>query len=263
MLLETAATARQANTITVPSLDPLGPPVPPNLIGLSLEVWGVSRYLNRAVANLLRELRNLTPGAHPGPVLRIGGGSADSSCYVPSGPMPPGCGQRITLDDLRGYARFAETESDLNVSFVLDVNFGRSTDPHLAAAHIAAVGSVPGLWARVRAVEIGNEQDHYARLTPGEQRNSGAAHRSMNYHYHEYADEFRAYVSALRAAGMPRKRVQGGTWCCAPRRMDQGARVACAGGFLGNASRYMRAFASELTSFSYHRYPTNHCAGGR
>ena len=45
--------------------------------------------------------------------------------------------------------------------------------------------------------------------------------------------------------------------------MDQGARVACAGGFLGNVSRYMRRFTRELLAFSYHRYPTNHCAGGR
>ena len=239
----------------------LGPPISPNFVGLSIEVWGVSTYLNPRVASLLRELRRLTPGRHPGPVLRLGGGSADASCFV-EGPMPPGCGHRITRADLAGYAAFAHKESDLNLSFVIDVNFGRSTSPDLAAAHVAAVGEA-GLWPLVSGVEIGNEQDHYARMTPQEQRQAGAAHRSMSYHYAEYAAEFESYVTAMRAAGMPTRRVQGGTWCCAPHRFDQGARVDCAGGFLGNASNYIRRFAKELTSFSYHRYPTNHCAGGQ
>ena len=234
----------------------------PNFIGLSLEVWGVAAYLNPSVATLLRELRALSPGAHPGPVVRVGGGSADSSCFVPVGPMPTGCGYRITHAALAEYGAFAAREADLNVSYVVDVNFGRSPSPELAAAHVAALGAA-GLWPRILAIEVGNEQDHYARLTAPEQRRSGAAHRWMGYDYAAYEAEFARYVAALRAAGLPRRRVQGGTWCCAPRRMDQGARVACAGGFLGNASRYLRHFAAELSSFSYHRYPTNHCAGGQ
>lgn len=176
--------------------------------------------------------------------------------------MPTGCGHRITLQDLSDYGAFAAREADLNLSFVLDVNFGRSVSPALAAAHVAAVGEA-GLWSRVHAVEIGNEQDHYARMSAQEQRSTGAAHRSMGYHYREYAGEFGSYVTALRVAGLPPKRVQGGTWCCAPNRMDQGARVACAGGFLSNLSNYLHGFAADLLSFSYHRYPTNHCAGGQ
>ena len=258
-----ASTASSAaDVVHVAALQPLGPPVAPNFIGLSLEVWGVAAYLNPSVATLLRELRALSPGAHPGPVVRVGGGSADSSCFVPVGPMPTGCGYRITHAALAEYGAFAAREADLNVSYVVDVNFGRSPSPELAAAHVAALGAA-GLWPRILAIEVGNEQDHYARLTAPEQRRSGAAHRWMGYDYAAYEAEFARYVAALRAAGLPRRRVQGGTWCCAPRRMDQGARVACAGGFLGNASRYLRHFAAELSSFSYHRYPTNHCAGGQ
>ena len=250
-------------TITVPTLRALGQPIAPNFIGLSLELFGVHYYLNSKVATLLRELRSLTPGAQPGPVLRIGGGSADASCFVDAGPMPSGCGHRITRADLAEYAAFAAREPDLNLSYVIDVNFGRSPSPDLAVAHVKALRETSGLWPLVKAIEIGNEQDHYARLTPQEQRSGGAAHRSMTYHYEEYATEFAAYIAALRGAGLPKRRIQGGTWCCAPNRMDQGARVACAGGFLGNVSNYLKRFASELLSFSYHRYPTNHCAGGQ
>ena len=235
-------------TITVPTLRALGQPIAPNFIGLSLELFGVHYYLNSKVATLLRELRSLTPGAQPGPVLRIGGGSADASCFVDAGPMPLGCGHRITRADLAEYAAFAAREPDLNLSYVIDVNFGRSPSPDLAVAHVKALRETSGLWPLVKAIEIGNEQDHYARLTPQEQRSGGAAHRSMTYHYEEYAADFAAYIAALRGAGLPKRRIQGGTWCCAPNRMDEERGGRLCWRIPRQRQQLFEALASELLS---------------
>lgn len=113
---------------------------------------------------------------------------------------------------------------------MLDVNFGRSPSAELAVAHVTAIGHA-GLWSLVRALEIGNEEDHYAKSTEQEQRQKG--HRGMGYHYRTYASEFGSYVEALRQAGMPRRRVQGGTWCCSLGAGRDG------GGFVGNLSSYL------------------------
>jgi hypothetical protein len=54
-----------------------------------------------------------------------------------------------------------------------------SPDPHaVAVGHVQALGAA-GLWPHVRAVEIGNEIDIYAKPTQAEQRAKG--HRNMSY----------------------------------------------------------------------------------
>jgi hypothetical protein len=235
-------------------------PVAPNFVGLSIEVWSAGEYCNAKVAALLRQIRELTPGRHPGPVLRIGGNSVDSSCYVDddADALPPSCAYRITRESLRQYAAFAQSAPDLNLSYVLGVNFGRSPSPELAAAHVAAIGRA-GLWPLVSAVEVGNEQDHYARRTEHDQQAKG--HRWMGYHYEQYSAELERFLAALRNAGLPERRVQGGTWTCSPGATVEEAPVACAGGFTGNLTAYLRKFSTELTSFSFHRYAASHCNG--
>ena len=59
----------------------------------------------------------------PGPVIRIGGNSAEDSCFVPDGHAAPAsthCVQNITMGDLGAYKRFAELSP--NCSFVIDTN---------------------------------------------------------------------------------------------------------------------------------------------
>jgi hypothetical protein len=215
-------------------------------VGFSIEVWSVLQYLKPDFATLLRDLRAFTPGAVPGPILRFGGNSADASCYVEEGiNLPPGCAYRITRDELASYKSFSMRNLDLNVSLVIDVNFGVSSSPALAVAHVKALDAA-GLWPFIRGIEIGNEQDHYARRTPVDQYKKG--HRNMSYSYEHYSREFSDYLSALRAAGMPMKRVQGGTW-------------SSLRDFVGNLNGYVHRFKNELRSFSYHRYPVSRCQG--
>jgi hypothetical protein len=254
--LITTMFSHATTNITVRSLAPVNgsssPTIAPNFVGLSIEVNGVHGLLKPPTSVLLQNLFSLTAGPHAGPNVRIGGNSADESCFVEDGPLPSGCHHRITSKDLPFYKSFAASaagQGGLNASFVIDVNFGRSPSPELAMAHVAAIGNA-SLWSLVRAVEIGNQVDIYAKTSRAEQEAKG--HRNMSYVYGMYEREFGEYVRALRSAGMPPKRVQGGTYCSIG-----GDR----GGFNGNVSRYLRTYAGELGSFSYHRYPTSHCSG--
>jgi hypothetical protein len=89
--------------IHVSSAARMGDPIPPNFVGLSMEVAAVLSMLgahgNRsALAQALRNLAALTPYPHAGPVLRLGGNSADESCWGDA--QPHGCTHRITAAEL-------------------------------------------------------------------------------------------------------------------------------------------------------------------
>ena len=247
--------ASPSSRVRVPTVARAGRSVPPNFVGLSIEVTAVLAMLGSTgnstpMAQCLRNLASLTPQPHAGPVLRLGGNSADKSCFDDS--STPGCAHRITKEELAAYKEFAHgVGADLNVSYVIDTNFGVSADPHaVATKHVAALGDA-GLWPLVRAVEVGNEVDIYAKSTPSQQKAKG--HRNMSYEYDYYEPEFGEYIKAYRAAGMPPRMVQGATYCSLS--------PTDRGGFDSNISRYLSVAREELRSFSYHRYPTSHCSG--
>jgi len=108
--------------------------VPTNFVGFSIEVpqaldmlSDAARGPKLAYANLLWNLYNFSAGAFPaapGPVLRIGGNSADESCYAEA-VRSPRCKYEITRGDLEAYRAFARVAP--NVSFVLDTNLGASS----------------------------------------------------------------------------------------------------------------------------------------
>eukprot|EP00043_Microstomoeca_roanoka_P011423 m.107524 g.107524 ORF g.107524 m.107524 type:complete len:356 (-) comp15191_c0_seq2:41-1108(-) len=107
-----------------------------------------------------------------------------------------------------------------------------------AVAHIQAVAQVVG-WDTVSAVEVGNENDLF--------HENGI--RPTNYTYDEYAQEFGQYAHDLTSmAGLPQRKIQGGTFCCHT--------------FDSDISSYIKKYGSYMTTFSYHRYPTSACNGG-
>ena len=234
--------------ITLLTLVSTSPPVAPNFCGLSIEVPATPEMLLAPAATLLAHLYETTPAPHAGPVLRIGGNSADSSCFESNA---SGCKHAIQRDELQNYATFAKIAP--NISYVVDVDLGRSPDPALAAAHVRALGDL-GLWPLVSAVEIGNEMDIYAKATPEEQKEKG--HRNQSYDYGAYEHDYSTYVPALKAAGLPTKRLQGGTYCSLSYEPPRGTFNAAT-----NFSRYLDRFGDEMKSFSYHRYPVSHCGG--
>ena len=240
--------APNTTNISVLSLEPASAPVDPNFVGLSIEVSATAEMLVKPTAVLLSHLAATTPAPHAGPVLRIGGNSADESCFESN---VTGCNHIITSDELKHYKAFAATAP--NVSFVVDVNFGRSPDPTLAAAHVRALGELD-LWPLVSAVEIGNEIDIYAKPTAEEQREKG--HRSQSYDYGAYERDYAVFLSALQAAGLPHRRLQGGTYCSFSSEPPRGSFHSAA-----NFTRLLDAFGGEFATFSYHRYPTSTCGG--
>lgn len=89
-----------------------------------------------AFANLLENLYKKSAGPHAGPNLRIGGNSADESCFRANQQkkMPNACDFIINTSQLLAYKKFASsTAHAANISFVIDTNFGLSPDPTVRA----------------------------------------------------------------------------------------------------------------------------------
>lgn len=102
--------------------------------------------------------------SHPGPVLRLGGNSADESCFNDDGHAVSSlCHYNITSRDLNAYRAFAnKTAADLDISFVIDTDMGVSSNPQdVAVQHIKGLAAA-GLWDIVHAVEVGNECDLFS-----------------------------------------------------------------------------------------------------
>lgn len=124
-----------------------GSAVPANFIGFSTEVGSALAMIGAngtkaSFAQLLANLVNRDESAGTaaaGPVLRVGGNSADESCLKvnPGGDQDySGCGYNISSVDFAAYLQFASvTAAQTNMSFVLDTNFGRSSNPHAQAVN--------------------------------------------------------------------------------------------------------------------------------
>eukprot|EP00041_Stephanoeca_diplocostata_P032809 m.1062510 g.1062510 ORF g.1062510 m.1062510 type:complete len:503 (-) comp24215_c0_seq18:1654-3162(-) len=238
-------------TVSVDTNAPIsGAPISPSFVGFSIEVMGALGMMGEdgdrvAFANLLEELYKKSSGAHAGPNLRIGGNSADESCFRKTlrQKMPDGCSFFINETQLLAYKRFASsTAHAANVSFVIDTNFGLSPDPSVVAVgHVAALDTA-GLWPYTRGVEIGNEMDIYAdhANVPGKPH-----HRNASYTYNDYFVEYAPFVRQYRDAGMPGRRLQGGT-------------------FAGSSwNKYIPdlilAYGAEMATYSMHKYARTTC----
>jgi hypothetical protein len=235
------ASAAAGPTLRVAVGPPLAglPPVAPNFVGFSLEIYNIESMIGRpgepprqSYAQLLRNLHSLSSGPHAGPTLRLGGDSAEETCFVAAAAAPPNsthCVQNVTAADLGAYRRFAEIAP--NISYVIDTNLMQG-DPAVGAAHVAALGAA-GLWPHIQSVELGNECDHWpadAQLT-----------------FADYERRFAAFTEAYTAAGLPPKMIQGATFCCLNPAYLLGLRS------------YAERFASSLKTVSYHRYAASHC----
>jgi hypothetical protein len=197
-------------------------PVPPNFVSLSMEtptapVWlGHAGWPRRSLARALLQLKGLTPAAVEGPTLRIGGNSADSSCWqsvadansscLHDGARVRCCSYNISALDMASYAAFTGLAggvfAELNASVVLTTDLGYGPDPARAAAEVAHIPAT--LWPRVSGLEIGNEVAAFGKHSGG--------HRSYPYTLDMYSADTTAYTAAFRssAAGalLPEKFLQ-------------------------------------------------------
>ncbi|KAJ9468351.1 hypothetical protein DIPPA_30015 [Diplonema papillatum] len=243
VLLVLAAAAATEFTVTVGPEMAL-PPVPRNFVGFSLEVWGAPVYMgptgeNAAFAQLLRNLRQTSVDiGSEFTSVRFGGGSTDTSCFEGGSAK---CTYNVTMADMRAYATFANTTAkDLNIKYVVGVNFGLSTDPQdFALKHVQALAAA-NLWDHIASVEIGNEPDLYA-----------GSMRPSSFTYAEFVQQYTDFISVLTAQGnVGRKNfVQGAAFCC-PK-----------GEWSANVPALAAAVNESLASYSVHNWPLSFCGG--
>lgn len=200
--------------VTVDPATPAGgrgqsqPPVPPNFVSLSMEtptapLWlGNAGWPRRSLARALLQLKMLTPAAVQGPALRIGGNSADCSCWqsiadansscLHDGARVQCCSYNISDIDMASYAAFAGLAggvfSELNASVVLTTNLGYGPDSARAAAEVAHIPT--NLWPRVSGLEIGNEVASFGKRSGG--------HRAYPYTFDMYSADITAYTALFR-----------------------------------------------------------------
>ena len=221
---------------------PNAKPIPPRFIGLSIEVGstpsvfninGVTGTPRASLAALLNTLR-LAAGDAEGPVVRVGGNSADESAWVPSGPLPPNSTYRITAADL---ATYVAAVAGWNGSITLDttLRYPALASP-LVTGHVTAALAVLG--DRLSAVELGNEPDLFFE--------NGI--RNPSYGYPGYKVDYAAVSNAVVPL-LPRPMIQGATWCSARWNSD--------------FEDYMNNHAATMSSVSIHRYAETACHGAQ
>ena len=233
-----ARDAGRGGALVTVGANPVGRPIAPGFVGLSVEYNAVRAYTGtdpRAINPVLVQLiRNLAPGQAP--VLRIGGDSTDSSWWPVAGMQrPPG----VTNDLSAGWLAAARgLAQSIGGSLILGVNL-KADSATIAAAEAQAFLS--GIGRRyIAALEIGNEPEVYGRLA-WYRSSSGQRMfaRPWSYGLPQYIAEFQR----LRAA------------------LPQVPLAGPATGFRDQL-RYtsdLLAADPQLGVVTFHRYPLNRC----
>ena len=175
---------------------PTSPPVLPNLVSFSIEVYDFTRWTGRspnpprpAWLSLMRQLMH-TPNQE-GPRYRIGGDSADL-CVFNHSVLPKLPGQRPLLYSVNqsDLVTWNEAMRAINSKMTLDLNFRRGDNATWAVEYVQGIDSVVG-WDNVIALEVGNEIDLYG---------GGERYRPSGYNYSTYKAEYTYYIQAIREA---------------------------------------------------------------
>ena len=241
LLLLPASADPDAVTVIITLTNVTSPrPVSPNFVSFSLETSSVQGWVGSNASavkpsflTLMRALM-LTPNA-PGPILRIGGNSADTSWWNPSNlPLPPNITYSIQPLDVQVTTNAVRA---INGSAVFGLNFRRASNDSWAVAHAQGIDQW-GDWSRT-TLEIGNEVDLYG----------GNGIRNSSFTYAEYDVEWTQYAKDI-AAAVPR----------APAKLFQGLTVA-GRGWYPNITAYSTEHQRVLATVSVHAYPTTHCNG--
>eukprot|EP00756_Hemistasia_phaeocysticola_P031180 Hpha_TRINITY_DN16336_c0_g2::TRINITY_DN16336_c0_g2_i1::g.60671::m.60671 len=219
-------------------------PVSRNFVSFSVEVTNAVKLFGEpSYAQALLNLRKSKgdTGDYTGPLVRIGGNSADKSCWVGAATAGECKYHNITDADFDAYKQFVtQTAKAVNTKLILDINFGLSPSPADLAVPYAKAATKAGLWGVVDAVEIGNEQNLYANH--GEFRNA-------SWSFSDYEREFTNYaVSLVEEGGVPKGIIRGGTWCCDPK-----------GEWATGLANHLKSHVGEFNSFSLHQYAASWC----
>jgi hypothetical protein len=238
LLLPAAAVRAQPTVFATVTGSPVGQPMGPGFVGVSLEYKALHVYTGRdpQAVNpvLVALLRALAPGQAP--VLRIGGDSTDATWWPVRGAIAPeGVSYALTSDWLRIAHALAQS---LGARMIMGVNLAAGR-PDLAAAEARAILAGVGR-AYVQALEIGNEPDLYGVFSWYKNRRGRAVHaRSRGYDMQAFTHEFSRWRAALPSVPLAGPAVSAPNW------------MSGLGGFL--------AAEPGLSIVTYHRYPLLAC----
>lgn len=203
------------------------------------------RAFMQLLANLLNASQLLGRADAPALLIRLGGNSADSNCFE-FREATPGCRGNLTLETLQAYSHFSNLAKSMfsaRVMFVLGTNLGGLNNASFEAREITALINEHMLGSVVHGVEIGNEVDIYIATHPSSK---------MDWPW-SFNTEFKKYVAAFRAAGLPKHRIQGGAF----------ASVLRPDFDIYDLTTYLKSYEEDLFSLSIHNYPTSTCSLGR
>ncbi len=247
-----AQPARAADSATFQlTTTPLYPAaVPARFLGFSIEVkeaplvfleGGLGGQPRAAFATLMNTLRNASNEVR-GPVIRIGGNSADESVYLPSpAPLPVNATYRITDADFDAY----QAVRAWNGTVVIDTNLRyadakRGGDASLPYAHVAAAAKALGWDDLIESVEVGNEPDLFFK--------NGI--RDTSYTFADYLNDYGTVARALSPL-IPTSspKILGATW------------TSSWSYSVDDFTNYLRVYKGNFSSISFHRYPLDVCDG--
>jgi hypothetical protein len=179
---------------------PVGPPMPPNFLGLSFEYSALPAYAGGDASAVnpvfVQLLRNLTPSVGQSLVLRLGGNSTDSTWWPVAGVHPPA---GVTYALTPGWLATARSlVQALGARVILGVNLAAG-QPRLAAVEARALLAGIGP-AHVTALEVGNEPDVYGVFPWYLGRRGPVRARRASYGPAAYARELARWSAALPRA---------------------------------------------------------------
>jgi hypothetical protein len=175
---------------------PVGAPMSPGFVGVSLEYGALHLYTGRDPNAINPVLLHLLAGLAQGdsPVIRIGGNSADATWWPMRGVIPPG-GVRYALNP--GWLRTTHAlAAALGARLIIDVNLAAGR-PALAAAEARAILRGVGR-SYIEALEVGNEPDLYSQFPWYHNRHHRSFYaRSSSYNLPGLVSDFSRWRAAL------------------------------------------------------------------
>lgn len=227
--------------------------VPPGFLGISVEYWAFEYSAGKQPSNVdpvfVQLLRNLHPT--PSTVLRIGGGSTDTTWWPVRGfKTPPGVNYTLNPNRL---AVMKEVAGDLGIRLLLGINLAAGS-PTFAAAEANAMVSAIGA-RRIYGLELGNEPELFGNAAfpwyflqngkPVPFCHDKAAcvpvpARQGPYSLASYIRDFRQYGSRFPRVPLAGPSSNGGSW-------------------LGTGLSHFIASVPRLGVVSMHRYPFQAC----
>lgn len=244
LALGTAATAPAATPSVRATVDPAGGlafNVAPSFLGISTEYRRLPEVIGHPYAGINRPLvgmlGNLATREQGVPLVRIGGGTADSAWWNPDDlDKPNGVEVDLTPYNVQGIRQFQQASG---AKLLPGLNFAANRPAYavdVARALLEGVGR-----EAISAFEVGNEPDVY---DTGRPFGTLPRTRAKGWNAERYAREMAPFLRALRA--LPgRPALAGPGLCCL---WDHQAR------------RIVKTLRPRFGLFTFHAYPLSGCA---